>query len=134
MLGADEPSESRSGLGRAPQTAAAANLISGNGEDGISLGGAPSTGNQVEGNLIGTDATGAQPLGNARVGVLVSFVTGQAAASQTTIRSNTISGNGVGILLTGSGVTNNTVQSNFIGSNAPGNDKQTITITGNAGV
>ena len=56
-------------------TPAARNLISGNGDDGIHIGSAdPDPGNTasanvVEGNYIGTDAKGAQALGNAFAGV-----------------------------------------------------------------
>ena len=47
-------------------TAAAGNVISGNFGDGVELNGADTTGNVVEGNLIGLDATGEVALGNAR--------------------------------------------------------------------
>jgi hypothetical protein len=49
--------------------AGAGNLISGNTTDGIAL--LSGTGNVVQGNRIGVDVTGAQPLGNGGNGVLV---------------------------------------------------------------
>jgi len=53
----------------------AGNLISGNGRNGINLssgfGGFSFGNNLVQGNLIGTDATGAAALGNAEFGILV---------------------------------------------------------------
>jgi large repetitive protein len=51
-------------------TSGTGNLISGNGSDGIEVGGG--SGNLIEGNLIGTDITGTQPLGNGGYGVEVS--------------------------------------------------------------
>jgi hypothetical protein len=54
------------------------NLIAGNGFDGVSVTFAGAAGRRVEGNLIGTDKTGAAPLGNARMGI-------NASGSSTTI-------------------------------------------------
>ena len=94
----------------------AGNLISGN-DVGLSPGGRT----LVQGNLIGTDATGTQPLGNL-TGVLVS-------ASQNVIGGidpaarNIISGNQTGIQIGGSiipGPTGTIVQGNLIGTNAAG--------------
>ncbi len=47
----------------------AGNLISGNNDDGIFIRGGASTGNVVQGNLIGTQANGTSPLGNTNDGV-----------------------------------------------------------------
>ena len=49
-------------------TAGARNVISGNGDSGISIG-VGATGSVVEGNYLGTDATGALALGNQGPGV-----------------------------------------------------------------
>ena len=58
-------------------TAAARNVISGNGEDGVQIDFAGASGNLVEGNYIGTDTTGTAALGNGRDGVyLYSGATG----------------------------------------------------------
>src|SRR5204863_9731475 len=42
--------------------AGAVNVISGNLDSGVVMQGSTTTGNSVDGNLIGTDATGSQPL------------------------------------------------------------------------
>jgi hypothetical protein len=74
--------------------AATRNVISGNSEEGIAILGSGSTGNVVQGNYIGTDATGTVGLGNAGDGVIIYL-----GASNTTIggtapgAGNVISGN-----------------------------------------
>src|SRR5262249_11229242 len=71
--------------------------------------GANATGNQVQGNLIGTDDTGALAIGNGTNGVAVNGISGN------TISGNTISANGgQGGLLTRRGATRNLVHSHFI--------------------
>ena len=60
-------------------TAAARNLISGNSGDGLELTGSLALGNQILGNFIGTDVTGAIGLPNGANGILI------AGASGTTI-------------------------------------------------
>jgi CSLREA domain-containing protein len=101
------------------------NLISGNGTWGLAISGAASQGNFVEGNLIGTDASGTKSLGNL-VGILVSTPVGRTDfASANTIggtfsgAGNTISGNGDdGIELFRSG--QNLIAGNLIGTTADG--------------
>jgi len=111
--------------------ASARNIISGNGTNrirangttGVSILGAP--GNQVQNNYIGTDVTGAVPIGNDSVGILVS------GANSTLIKDNIISANGShGVSLGGFandpktgqvfGGTGSTVQGNFIGTDRTG--------------
>ena len=53
-------------------TAAARNLISGNGVGGIGIAEAGSINNLVQGNYIGTDVTGNQSVGNTLAGVVIS--------------------------------------------------------------
>ena len=112
---------------------AARNLISANGLDGIDLTNAAATGNLVQGNYIGTDATGSNKLGNALYMGWRSRapVTGSASpsASNNTIggsvtgAGNLISGNGsFGVVIFGpsGGATGNVVQGNLIGTDASG--------------
>ncbi len=99
--------------------AGAGNVISGNPQDGVGLFAANN--NTVQGNLIGTDATGALDRGNARDGVLIrSNSTGNTIGGTVTGARNIISGNngeGVEIIESSS---NNQVLGNYIGTNAAG--------------
>ena len=92
-------------------TISGANTIGFN-TDGIDFE-AGATGNVVQGNYIGTNASGAN-LGNGD-GVLISD-----APSNTIGGANTIGFNTDGIQITGSGATGNMVQGNYIGTNASG--------------
>ena len=86
---------------------------------GIAITGPSSVRNLVQGNFIGTDATGTQALGNGSDGVLVSSQGLAGSASQTTISGNLISGNASnGIEIVGGG--NNLVAGNLIGTDVSG--------------
>lgn len=99
-------------------TAGARNVISGNGGDGVDLE-APTSGNLVEGNFIGTDVTGTLDLGNTFNGVRIT-AQGNTVGGTTAAARNVISGNdenGVGI---NSGASGNLVQGNYIGTDVNG--------------
>ena len=102
--------------------AAASNVISGNANSGVEIRGAAANSNLIEGNLIGTDATGMTTLGNSNGGVYVdggapsNTIGGSAAGA-----GNVISGNaGDGVTFSDSGTTGNQVLGNKIGTNAAG--------------
>ena len=109
--------------------AAGANVVSGNGGNGVQIDGGNlvippgevgTANNVVIGNLIGTDATGLLALGNAGDGVLINNgATGNvigAAASH-----NVISGNGNnGVEVSGAGTTGNIFLGNYIGPDKSG--------------
>ncbi len=96
------------------------NVISGNLGPGIEITGSSSTGNYVEGNLIGVDSTGANALGNASYGVEIdSGATGNVIGASGS--ANTISGNAeYGVYLGGSGTNSNILEYNDIGTNSAG--------------
>ena len=96
-------------------TSSSRNVISGNGSAGVYIDG---TNNVVQGNFIGTDATGTLDRGNSGegVGILDSNNTIGGTASG---EGNVISGNGgAGVCIDAS--TNNIVQGNLIGTQADG--------------
>jgi hypothetical protein len=96
-------------------SAADRNVISANGNAGVFIYTGVAKNNRVEGNYIGTDATGTKKLGNARNGVQM-----DAAPSNLIVR-NVISSNGRdGVLIVNGGSTLNVVQSNKIGTTASG--------------
>jgi CSLREA domain-containing protein len=110
--------------------AADRNLISANGQAnvfaGLEITGTGATGNLVQGNYVGTDATGAAAMGNSTTfgygiiifgGASTNTIGGTAAGA-----GNVVSGNGGGITLQGGLQTLNqdVVQGNRIGTNAAG--------------
>jgi titin len=107
--------------------AGAGNLIAGNTDSGVSLSfsglpGTGSSGNLVQGNLIGTDVTGTHALANGSDGVTISdngtmnnTVGGTVAGAR-----NLIAGNGRGGVYISSGSSGNLVQGNFIGTDVSG--------------
>jgi parallel beta-helix repeat protein len=89
------------------------NLISGNAQSGISL--LFTTGDTIQNNYIGTDATGSLAVGNTGLGI------DSYGANNVTLggigRGNLISANGAGVLVGGNGWL---IQGNLIGTNAAG--------------
>jgi CSLREA domain-containing protein len=102
-------------------TGSARNVISGNNGAGLTLIFTTATNNIVQGNYIGTNATGTAALGNSLNGVS-SFCPANTIGGTTAGARNVISGNGQsGVLIGGStSVTGNLVQGNFIGTNVNG--------------
>jgi CSLREA domain-containing protein len=106
-------------------TAAARNLISGNGGSGAHLLGTPAAtfNNVVQGNLIGTDSAGATALANALHGVLITAAANNVVGGTAAGAGNLITGNG------GAGVS--IVQNTAIGNRVSGNS---ITANGGLGI
>ena len=116
-------------------TSGAGNLISGN-LSGVLIGPAAS-GNLVAGNFIGTDGTGAYVLGNSLYGVDVDGASENTIGGQVAAARNVISGNDVGVLITGTGAIDNMVLGNYIGTDATGllvlgNENEGVRIEGAA--
>ncbi len=100
----------------------AGNLISGNTNQGITIGGAGTNLNVIAGNYIGTNAAGTGPLPNAYEGVAInggaqSNVVGGGVPGA----RNVISGNNTqGATINGAGTNLNVIEGNYIGTNAAG--------------
>ncbi len=104
-------------------TAADRNVISGNDFEGIKI--SDADGNTVEGNYIGTTASGATPLGNTGVGIVIgtSLFDGYhngTSSAENVIRKNVISGNAAGVQMLNPDSIDNLIVGNFIGINAAG--------------
>ena len=116
---------------------ASRNIISGNPNLGIAIGGAAGDRNAVSGNYIGTDPTGtsARPNGT---GISLVSAHGETIGGTTAAARNLISGNTTdGLAISGSGSTQNIVQGNYIGldasgGNALGNGHNGISISNGA--
>jgi parallel beta-helix repeat protein len=102
------------------EVAGAGNLIAGNRQGGVTLNGAGTFANRVQGNLIGLDASGRLALGNAFSGITIfaassNLIGGTVVAARNVVSANLLSG----IYLT----TNsswNLVQGNFVGVDTTG--------------
>jgi hypothetical protein len=91
------------------------NLISGNGLDGVVVGGDHNT---ISANLVGTDVTGTKVLGNGYMGVEIG---GGSSSNNYIGGGNVLSGNAVaGVGTSSSGCPNNTIQGDYIGTDATG--------------
>ncbi len=99
----------------------ARNVISGNGDEAMSIDDDLATGNKVLGNFLGTDISGTKAIGNSSQGIFLnapSNVIGGVNAGE----GNVISGNGEeGILASRvAGAGGNVIQGNFIGTDLGG--------------
>ncbi|MEM7626058.1 MAG: cadherin-like domain-containing protein [Planctomycetota bacterium] len=101
-------------------TAGERNIISGNSADGINIADATTTGSIIQGNYIGTDATGSTALANIGDGIeLNGITTGHVIGGSISGERNLVSGNtGDGVFLTSS--SNVSLRGNYIGTNAAG--------------
>jgi titin len=109
------------------------NVISGNGQQGVWLVGASGnvTGNVIQGNLIGLDATGTNSLANGNAGVGVTSAAGNQIGGIGPSARNVISANGdAGIFLIGAGTTGNQVLGNYIGTDSSGTQARGNTYEG----
>ncbi|HEY1490314.1 MAG TPA: hypothetical protein VGF90_04675, partial [Verrucomicrobiae bacterium] len=105
--------------------AGSGNVISGNLGNGILLRGSSVVNNTIQGNFIGTDATGLNPLPNTVAGVTIdtgsssNLIGGTVAGAR-----NVISGNNLpydyGVIITGAGTSGNVIEGNYIGLGANG--------------
>jgi hypothetical protein len=119
-------------------TPGAANVISGNVTYGLFLSDTNTTGNFVEGNLIGTDITGTNALANDSGVAVFGSASGNFIGGTTAGTANVISGNVTyGVLVSDTGTSGNFFQGNFIGTdisgtNALGNGSANVVLQGGA--
>ena len=106
-------------------TGLGANVVSGNGGDGIHIDGSGLVGrvgtenNVIIDNLIGTSVTGNAALGNKGDGVLIeNGANSNTIGAETSV--NVISANQNGIHISGPGTTGNSILGNYIGQNISG--------------
>ncbi len=104
---------------------AAHNVIAANHGEGVGIYGSATTGNVIEGNYIGVDASGGSALGNWEQGVIISAATGNTIGGLDAGAGNVISGNGLAInQLDGVYINEdggyNVVQGNLVGTDATG--------------
>jgi parallel beta-helix repeat protein len=103
--------------------AEAGNVISGNGRAGIRVIGGSSDGVEIVGNRIGTDPEGAAPVtrsGSTLLEQLQSAGISVESGGEVTIESNLVSGNYVGVMISGASAGITRVRNNRIGTNAAG--------------
>jgi hypothetical protein len=97
------------------------NLISGNGQAGVRIRGALSTGNKVHDDLIGTDLNGGTAVHNGLGVVIESGANGNQVGSNRTTFPTVISGNAAsGVTIRGAGTDANVITGVLIGTNAAG--------------
>jgi titin len=102
-------------------SAGAGNLISANGDSGISLNGVLTAATVIQGNYIGSDATGGVALGNSNGGIYSYGSGNNTIGGATAGAGNLISGNlQEGVSIGDPGANNNTIQGNFIGTKTDG--------------
>ena len=99
----------------------ARNVISGNESNGVGIVGGMSTGNQILGNFIWTDVSGAAALGNRFPAVSIFNAADNTIGGTSPGAGNVVSGNdSEGILINGVGAVGNLVQGNSIGTDVTG--------------
>ncbi len=106
-------------------SAGAGNVISGNLGNGILMRGSDVVNNTVQGNFIGTDATGMNPLANTVAGVTIdtgsssNLIGGTVPGARNVISGNILSYD-YGVIIAGPGTSGNLVEGNYIGLGANG--------------
>jgi len=99
--------------------AGAGNVISGNLDTNLIINGPDATGNILQGNFIGTDATGMIALENGRALMILDAADNTVGGGEMGA-GNVISGNHLGISVEGATATGNILQGNYIGVDASG--------------
>ena len=98
----------------------ARNVISGNTFSGMDIQVAGTTDTVVQGNYIGTNASGTAAIPNNESGIIIDGAHDNLIGGTTGGTGNLISGNQIGIYVVGSGSADNRIYGNRIGTNAAG--------------
>jgi CSLREA domain-containing protein len=124
------PQNTIGGINDPAQQVFAGNVISGNGNCGIEIGELTASGNSIQGNFVGTDATGSFALANGSspppnqrgCGIFISDAPNTLIGDATQRGArNVVSGNaGSGILIAGMHAFGNKVLGNYVGTDASG--------------
>lgn len=96
------------------------NLLSGNQFQGLAIAGSPADDNVVQGNRIGTDASGTSALGNGSFGGIALGGSGNVVGGTAPGARNVVSGNGQQGIQMPIGASGNTVEGNYIGVDVTG--------------
>jgi parallel beta-helix repeat protein len=109
------------GVQDGPNTRILNNLVSGNANDGIIILNANATGNVVQGNIVGLNASGTGALPNQWYGIEIQSANNTIGGT-TAAQRNLFSANGQsGVVLFQGGATGNLIQGNYIGTDITGN-------------
>jgi titin len=100
----------------------AGNVISGNAENGVFIYGGATSNNVVEGNFIGTDATGTEAVANGYSGVAISNAPANLIGGVASGAGNVISGNANSGINLGGNTSGTMIQGNYIGTDLTGNN------------
>ena len=117
----------------------ALNVISGNTGDGIDVGGG-ATGTLIQGNFVGTDQTGTQPLPNTGNGISITDANGVTVGATAQAAGNVISGNAksgvsiAGVAATGVLILGNRIGTDYTGELPLGNAAFGVMTSGTDGV
>ncbi len=101
-------------------TAGAGNVISGSAGAAIFVAGATTTGNVIQGNLIGTDASGAALLGGGNYGIQINGADNTTIGGTSAAARNVISGKSIAGVLISYDATGTLLQGNYIGTDVTG--------------
>lgn len=103
-------------------SAGAGNILSGNGAHGVRVNGAGTDDTTIQGNLIGTDQSGTEAVGNKGVGIFVDgSAQGTTIGGSSELAGNVVSANGQqGVRVSGDGTDDTVIQGNVIGTNNDG--------------
>jgi hypothetical protein len=104
-----------------PYSRFAGNVVSGNRANGVRAWGSAAHDNRIEGNLVGSDASGRLAVSNTSDGIVLYLAPSNTVGGTSAGAGNLLSGNGgCGLHFDGAGASNNVALGNFIGVDITG--------------